>query len=161
MGAPAVSGDVVIADAALRARYKEALDALQAQFDSDADAAQAYKTWRARRMPLADQVLQSREIRVLPLGRQPAIAVAADAGAQGAGAFDTTQARVTEGSVVAPPSDPTAALMRGWLNARLGIDPILTATEEFPRMRQVQLRCANGDELTLTCKAPPAPPETP
>ncbi|ADU09483.1 Glucose-6-phosphate dehydrogenase subunit [Micromonospora sp. L5] len=67
-----------------------------------------------------------------------------------AGAFDTTQARVTEASVVAPPSDPTAALMRGWLKARLGIDPVLTAAEEFPRMRQVQLRCANGDELTLT-----------
>lgn len=94
MGAPAVSGDVVIADAALRARYKEALDALQAQFDSDADAAQAYKTWRARRMPLADQALQSREIRVLPLGRQPAIAVAADAGAQGAGAFDNAWRRI-------------------------------------------------------------------
>lgn len=67
-----------------------------------------------------------------------------------AGTFDTAQARVTEATVVAPSTDPTAALMRGWLAARLGIDPVLTPTDEYPRMREVQLRCANGDELTLT-----------
>ncbi|GGL95367.1 MULTISPECIES: glucose-6-phosphate dehydrogenase assembly protein OpcA [Micromonospora] len=67
-----------------------------------------------------------------------------------AGAFDTTQAQVTEATIVAPPKDPTAALMSGWLSSRLGITPRWEATEEFPRMRQVQLRCANGDELTLT-----------
>ncbi|HEY9273304.1 MAG TPA: cellulose biosynthesis cyclic di-GMP-binding regulatory protein BcsB, partial [Achromobacter sp.] len=89
MGAPAVSGDVVIADAALRARYTEALDALQAQLAQDADAAEAFKTWRQRRMPLAGQDLPSKEIRLAPLGKQAVIAVAADAGAQGAGAFDT------------------------------------------------------------------------
>jgi len=94
MGAPAVSGDVVIADAQLRARYNEALDALQAQLAQDADAAEAFKAWRGRRMPLAGQDLQSREIRVLPLGRQAVIAVAADAGAQGAGAFDTAWRRI-------------------------------------------------------------------
>jgi len=94
MGAPAVSGDVVIADAQLRARYNEALNALQAQLAQDADAAEAFKAWRGRRMPLAGQDLQSREIRVLPLGRQAVIAVAADAGAQGAGAFDTAWRRI-------------------------------------------------------------------
>jgi len=94
MGAPAVSGDVVIADAGLRARYNEALDALQAQLAPDADAADAFKAWRGRRMPLADQDLQSKEIRVLPLGRQAVIAVAADAGAQAAGAFDTAWRRI-------------------------------------------------------------------
>ncbi|KGD97122.1 hypothetical protein JL37_07360 [Achromobacter sp. RTa] len=94
MGAPAVSGDVVIADANLRARYNEALDALQAQLAADADAAEAFKAWRGRRMPLAGQDLQSREIRVLPLGRQAVIAVAGDAGAQAAGAFDTAWRRI-------------------------------------------------------------------
>jgi glucose-6-phosphate dehydrogenase assembly protein OpcA len=67
-----------------------------------------------------------------------------------AGAFDTAQAKVTEATVVAPKSDPTAALMRGWLAARLGIDPTWEPTDQFPRMREVQLRCANGDELSLT-----------
>lgn len=67
-----------------------------------------------------------------------------------AGAFDTIEARVTGATVVAPRTDPTAALMRGWLAARLGIDPVWEHTDEFPRMREVQLRCANGDELTLT-----------
>jgi glucose-6-phosphate dehydrogenase assembly protein OpcA len=67
-----------------------------------------------------------------------------------AGAFDTAQAKVTEATLVAPKSDPTAALMRGWLAARLGIDPAWEPTDQFPRMREVQLRCANGDELSLT-----------
>lgn len=67
-----------------------------------------------------------------------------------AGAFDTTEARVTAATVVAPPTDPTAALMRGWLAARLGIDPEWRHTDQYSRMHEVQLRCANGDELTLT-----------
>ncbi|WP_434740908.1 glucose-6-phosphate dehydrogenase assembly protein OpcA [Micromonospora sp. SH-82] len=67
-----------------------------------------------------------------------------------AGAFDTTQAEVTEAIVTAPPNDPTAALMAGWLGSRLGITPRWEPTDGYPRMREVQLRCANGDELTLT-----------
>lgn len=67
-----------------------------------------------------------------------------------AGAFDTTEAQVTAATVVAPPTDPTAALMRGWLASRLGIDPEWRHTDQYSRMHEVQLRCANGDELTLT-----------
>ncbi|MEU4567405.1 glucose-6-phosphate dehydrogenase assembly protein OpcA [Micromonospora sp. NPDC023956] len=67
-----------------------------------------------------------------------------------AGAFDTTQAEVTEATVVAPRTDPTAALMCGWLGSRLGIDPHWEYADDRPRMREVRLRCANGDELTLT-----------
>ncbi|ASW55926.1 glucose-6-phosphate dehydrogenase assembly protein OpcA [Plantactinospora sp. KBS50] len=66
-----------------------------------------------------------------------------------AGAFDTRAAEITEAHVVAPPSDPTAALMCGWLKARLGVQPTWQHTEDFPRMRSVRLRCANGDELEL------------
>ncbi|MEN4921229.1 cellulose biosynthesis cyclic di-GMP-binding regulatory protein BcsB [Achromobacter spanius] len=94
MGAPAAAGDVVIADAALRGRYAEALDALQAQFATDTDAAAAFKAWRQQRMPLAGEALQAKEIRLLPLGRQAVIAVSSDAGAQGAGAFDTAWRRI-------------------------------------------------------------------
>ncbi|WBB80134.1 glucose-6-phosphate dehydrogenase assembly protein OpcA [Micromonospora sp. WMMD882] len=67
-----------------------------------------------------------------------------------AGAFDTTAAKVTEATVVAPRKDPTAALMCGWLGSRLGITPRWEPADDQPRMREVQLRCANGDELALT-----------
>ncbi|MEU8265055.1 glucose-6-phosphate dehydrogenase assembly protein OpcA [Micromonospora sp. NPDC048999] len=67
-----------------------------------------------------------------------------------AGAFDTTQAGITEATVVAPRSDPTAALMRGWLAARLEIEPVWESTDQFPRMREVRLGCATGDKLVLT-----------
>ncbi|GAA4168426.1 glucose-6-phosphate dehydrogenase assembly protein OpcA [Phytohabitans flavus] len=67
-----------------------------------------------------------------------------------AGAFDTIDAQVTGATIVAPASDPTAALMSGWLTARLGIQPKLEATEDFPRMRSVTLHCSTGDVLSLT-----------
>lgn len=67
-----------------------------------------------------------------------------------AGAFDTLDTRVTAASILAPLSDPTAALMSGWLRARLGIKPDLVGTNDFPRMRSVTLECAGGEKLTLT-----------
>ncbi|GIG92983.1 glucose-6-phosphate dehydrogenase assembly protein OpcA [Plantactinospora endophytica] len=68
-----------------------------------------------------------------------------------AGAFDTTEGnRVVSATVVAPHTDPTAALMIGWLKSRLGLHPHWEHTGEFPRMRSVELHCANGDELVLT-----------
>jgi glucose-6-phosphate dehydrogenase assembly protein OpcA len=67
-----------------------------------------------------------------------------------AGAFDTIDSPVISTVVVAPKSDPTAALMRGWLKSRLGITSVAEVTTEFPRMREVRLICANGDEVALT-----------
>jgi glucose-6-phosphate dehydrogenase assembly protein OpcA len=67
-----------------------------------------------------------------------------------AGAFDALEAKVVGARVVAPEKDPTAALMRGWLAARLHIDPEAETTSEFPRLRTVELRCENGDTITLT-----------
>jgi glucose-6-phosphate dehydrogenase assembly protein OpcA len=67
-----------------------------------------------------------------------------------AGAFDTSRARVTGARIVAPPTDPTAALMSGWLASRLGITPVMEPTSEFPRLRSVALTCEGGDCLTLT-----------
>jgi glucose-6-phosphate dehydrogenase assembly protein OpcA len=67
-----------------------------------------------------------------------------------AGAFDTTEERVVGATIVAPVKDPTAALMSGWLAARLGITPELEPTDRWPRMRSVQLQCANGDTVTVT-----------
>ena len=67
-----------------------------------------------------------------------------------AGAFDTTEETVVGATIMAPPQDPTAALMAGWLAARLGITPTLEPTDQWPRMRSVQLQCANGDCVTVT-----------
>lgn len=67
-----------------------------------------------------------------------------------AGAFDTTEERVVGATIVAPPTDPTAALMSGWLAARLGITPVLEPTDQWPRMRSVSLLCANGDCVMVT-----------
>jgi len=67
-----------------------------------------------------------------------------------AGAFDTLDSAVTGATVIAPEKDPTGALMRGWLAARLKITARLEPTSEFPRMRVVELACANGDILRLT-----------
>jgi glucose-6-phosphate dehydrogenase assembly protein OpcA len=66
-----------------------------------------------------------------------------------ASAFDTIETRVTGATVIAPVADPTAALMRGWLAARLGVTVEAVPTTEWPRMREVRLICANGDEMSL------------
>ncbi|MDP9792127.1 glucose-6-phosphate dehydrogenase assembly protein OpcA [Catenuloplanes nepalensis] len=67
-----------------------------------------------------------------------------------ASAFDTTSEQVTGAIIVAPELDPTAALMGGWLSARLGITPVFEPTTEHPRMRSVELQCANGDCIKVT-----------
>lgn len=66
-----------------------------------------------------------------------------------AGAFDTAESSVVRAVVVAPDTDPTAVLMRGWLRARLGIEPKAENTSEYPRLREVRLICANADEIVL------------
>jgi glucose-6-phosphate dehydrogenase assembly protein OpcA len=67
-----------------------------------------------------------------------------------AGAFDTIESPVVSAKVIAPASDPTAALMRGWLCSRLGVLPEHEVTTEFPRLREVLLTCADGEEVSLT-----------
>ena len=67
-----------------------------------------------------------------------------------AGAFDTLDTQVTSARLVAPRNDPTAALMAGWLTARLNLTPEWQDTTEHPRLHSVELRCANGDTLSLT-----------
>ena len=68
-----------------------------------------------------------------------------------AGAFDTAGSTEVAGArIVAPDTDPTAALMSGWLASRLRISPVIEPSTEFKRMRSVELKCANGDLLTLT-----------
>jgi hypothetical protein len=109
LGAPAASGDIVVADEALRTRLAGALDALGAQLAGDADASAALRDWRARHATLADTLIGSHQIRLAQLGAHTVIAVAADAGAQAAGLFDNTLRPVlTTDSVVAPIANPDA-----------------------------------------------------
>jgi glucose-6-phosphate dehydrogenase assembly protein OpcA len=67
-----------------------------------------------------------------------------------AGAFDTTEERVVGATIVAPMTDPTAALMKGWLMSRLGIDPVWEHTDRSRLMHSVELQCANGDCVRVT-----------
>jgi glucose-6-phosphate dehydrogenase assembly protein OpcA len=67
-----------------------------------------------------------------------------------AGAFDTTDERVVGATVVAPAKDPTAALMKGWLQSRLGIEPAWEFTDRSPRLHSVELQTANGDCVRVT-----------
>jgi glucose-6-phosphate dehydrogenase assembly protein OpcA len=67
-----------------------------------------------------------------------------------AGAFDTTDERVTGATIVAPEKDPTAWLMKGWLQSRLGVVPKMESTDRSPRMHSVELQCANGDCVRVT-----------
>ncbi len=67
-----------------------------------------------------------------------------------AGAFDTTDERVVGATIVAPETDPTAALMKGWLQSRLGIVPAWEFTDRAPRLHSVELQCANGDCVRVT-----------
>jgi glucose-6-phosphate dehydrogenase assembly protein OpcA len=64
-----------------------------------------------------------------------------------ASALDTTNSPVVAAVVRAAAGDPTAALLRGWLRSRLGIEP--EARDEGPLVQGVALRLASGDELVI------------
>ena len=66
-----------------------------------------------------------------------------------ASAFDAGVADVTGATIVAPPTDPTGALMSGWLATRLGIEPRLEPTTEHPRLRTVELTFGRGERLSV------------
>lgn len=67
--------------------------------------------------------------------------------AQLAGALDTLTAPVTSVTVTAAPTDPSAALLRGWLKARLGVEPV--AQPGGHQIQSVAMRLANGEEISL------------
>ncbi|MCP2328122.1 glucose-6-phosphate dehydrogenase assembly protein OpcA [Hamadaea flava] len=64
-----------------------------------------------------------------------------------AGAFDTVTEPATAVSVTAPGDDPVAALLSGWLCARLGVTPTL---KPGSRLDQVAVTLGDGSELSLT-----------
>ncbi|HEX6871265.1 MAG TPA: glucose-6-phosphate dehydrogenase assembly protein OpcA [Micromonosporaceae bacterium] len=74
-----------------------------------------------------------------------------------AGALDTATATVAAASVTAPATDPTAALLRGWLTSRLGVpvdrvdegEPVVSGDAGSDAVQSVSLRLANGEEITI------------
>jgi glucose-6-phosphate dehydrogenase assembly protein OpcA len=67
-----------------------------------------------------------------------------------AGAFDTVHADVKGAAIAAAPSDATAALMSGWLKARLNVPVRLQQLKGTEPMRSVSLESGNGNGLSLT-----------
>jgi glucose-6-phosphate dehydrogenase assembly protein OpcA len=65
-----------------------------------------------------------------------------------AGAFDATTAAPVAVTVVAPPSDPTAALLGGWLTARLGLTPSFEAIDAH-RITAVRMSLSDGGTLEI------------
>lgn len=66
-----------------------------------------------------------------------------------ASAMDTVTASVTEASVTAAPDDPSAALLRGWLAARLSVTPRAISTDSG-QIDAVGLRLKDGQQISLT-----------
>ncbi len=64
-----------------------------------------------------------------------------------ASALDTTTSPVVSAIVRAAPEDPTGALLRGWLKARLGIEP--ESQLQGPLIQSVSLQLASGEVLTV------------
>jgi glucose-6-phosphate dehydrogenase assembly protein OpcA len=63
-----------------------------------------------------------------------------------AGAFDALKERVTAVTMIAPQADPTAFLLGGWLQARLGVTP---SWEQADRLTGVRVTLADGEEFSL------------
>jgi glucose-6-phosphate dehydrogenase assembly protein OpcA len=64
-----------------------------------------------------------------------------------ASALDTNSASVVSAAVRAQPTDPTAALLRGWLKSRLGIEP--EARADGLLVQGVMLRLSTGDSVAI------------
>jgi len=65
-----------------------------------------------------------------------------------AGVFDATQANATSISISAPPTDPSAALLSGWLTARLGMRPELK-TVDATGMRGMTIGLSDGGTVEI------------
>jgi glucose-6-phosphate dehydrogenase assembly protein OpcA len=64
-----------------------------------------------------------------------------------AGAVDTAPSPVAAATVIADPTDPSGALLRGWLQARLGITPVAQAGGHG--IQAVSLRLSGGEEIGI------------
>src|SRR5262249_30596892 len=66
-----------------------------------------------------------------------------------AGVFDATQATAAHVTITAPAKDPSAALLSGWLTARLGIRPELRPLSA-PSMRRLSISLSDGGIVDIS-----------
>lgn len=69
-----------------------------------------------------------------------------------AAAFDTVSETATAATVVAAPDDPIAALLAGWLHARLGVAPQITPSSS-KQLERATIAFSDGTELSLNRQA--------
>lgn len=73
-----------------------------------------------------------------------------------ASAFDTASAPAASVRLFADATDPSAALLAGWLGGRLGIQPLIENTavvrnsEHLPAIKGVSITLTNGDDIAIT-----------
>src|SRR6185437_405921 len=65
-----------------------------------------------------------------------------------AGVFDATEASPTKITITASEKDPSAALLSGWLTARLGIRPQLSPTSTTT-MRGLAIELSDGGKVEI------------
>lgn len=65
-----------------------------------------------------------------------------------AGAFDTADSPATKATITADPRDPSARLLSGWLQARLGVKPRI-ADSKGAGLGQVELTLSSGTKLAV------------
>jgi len=65
-----------------------------------------------------------------------------------AGAYDTVDAPTKSVRITAPPADPSTTLLAGWLAARLGVRPTITAGEDH-RLSGVDMSLGNHGKVSI------------
>ncbi|AYQ27420.1 MULTISPECIES: cellulose biosynthesis cyclic di-GMP-binding regulatory protein BcsB [unclassified Polaromonas] len=130
-GSP-LRADIVIADKALTTGMAASLDALRGQLQTAApDAVAGFAEWRTRALDPAAQPAAAGEIRLSQAFGNPAIVVAADAGAQAAGMFSTYWNRIAVASSLlvrsaADPAGDASAVSLKYLGGKPGSFDVLS-----------------------------------
>lgn len=130
-GSP-LRADIIIADNALTAGMTASLDALRNQLQTVApEAVAGFAEWRTRALDPAAQAAAPGEIRLSQAFGNPAIVVAAGAGAQAAGMFSSYWNRVAVGSSMlvqsaADPAGDASAVSLKYLGGKPGSFDVLS-----------------------------------
>lgn len=161
--------DIIIADKALTAGVTAALDALRTQLQAAApDAVAGFAEWRSRALDPAAQAAAPGEIRLSQAFGNPAIVVAADAGAQAAGMFSTYWNKIAVGSsmqvqAAADPAGDASAVSLTYLGGKPGSFDVLSHAD-WNASFDIGAVAADGrlpSSLVLDVSAAPSAARTP
>lgn len=161
--------DIIIADKALTAGVTAALDALRTQLQAAApDAVAGFAEWRSRALDPAAQAAAPGEIRLSQAFGNPAIVVAADAGAQAAGMFSTYWNKIAVGSsmlvqAAADPAGDASAVSLKYLGGKPGSFDVLSHAD-WNASFDIGAVAADGrlpSSLVLDVSAAPSAARTP